>query len=246
MKKCVLCSAELKLMNTPVFGAGKLIDDGEVCLHCFQKITKVNSGAAIKLKKMSLPDVQKLLPKTENENHLKEKLSEIKATIKGLNLNNVSAFLGKKEIDELPKILAENEKIDNIIQGVYSGGQGILVSTNRRLIFIDKGLIYGLKVEDFPLDKITSIQYETGLIFGKVKIHTSANISLIENVEKLSARQFAEFVRDKLSNHKDTKIQDVPQIDIISQLEKLGKLKDSGILSENEFNEQKKKLLERL
>lgn len=27
----------------------------------------------------------------------------------------------------------------------------------------------GVKVEDFPLDKITSIQYETGLMSGKLK-----------------------------------------------------------------------------
>ena len=86
----------------------------------------------------------------------------------------------------------------NFGTSTFNNGQGILVSTNRRLIFIDKGLIYGLKVEDFPIDKITSIQYETGLLVGKVKIHTSGNIASIENVEKLSSRSFAEFIREKI------------------------------------------------
>ena len=42
-----------------------------------------------------------------------------------------------------------------------------------------KGFIFGLKVEDFPYDKISSIQYETGLIFGKLTIFTSGKIRLI-------------------------------------------------------------------
>ncbi len=144
----------------------------------------------------------------------------------------------------MPSILAPNETIDNIIQGTYENGQGILVSTNRRLVFIDKGLLYGLKVEDFPLDKITSIQYETGMLLGKVKIHTSGNTATIDNVEKTSSRKFAEFVRDKLSQPKESNV--ISEPNILDQLEKLGKLKDRGILSEEEFNDQKKKLLEKM
>ena len=41
-----------------------------------------------------------------------------------------------------------------------------LVATNKRLIFVDKGFVVGLKVEDFPYDKISSIQYETGILMG--------------------------------------------------------------------------------
>ena len=135
------------------------------------------------------------------------------------------------------------------MQGTYNNGNGILVSTDRRLIFIDKGLLYGLKVEDFPHDKISSIQYETGLILAKIKIHTSGNIALIDNVEKSSARQFAEFVRDFISRPKQQEpifIQNTTEPTIFDQLEKLGKLKEMGIVTDEEFNEQKKKLLEKM
>ncbi|WP_191906956.1 PH domain-containing protein [Adhaeribacter soli] len=199
------------------------------------------------MKKHSLVDIQNLLQEKVVEDRSKNsRLEEIKAEIKSLNLDNISTFFGRKEINELPNILAHNEKIDNIIQGTYNKGQGILVSTNRRLIFIDKGLLYGLKVEDFPLDKISSILYETGLIFGTVKIHTTGNIATIENVEKSSARKFAEFVRDKSSRPKDPATQIKPEPSILDQLEKLGKLKENGILTDLEFSEQKKKLLEKL
>ena len=250
MSNCVMCSTSLKFMNTPTFGAGKLNDGGIVCTNCYKQINNANPSVAFKLKNYTLSQVQTILQeKEEAKNSKNSKLDEIKAEIKNLNLSNTSTFLGRKEINELPQILSENEKVNNIIQGTYNNGQGILVSTNRRLVFIDKGLLYGLKVEDFPLDKISSIQYETGLLLGKVKIHTSGNIATIDNVEKSSARQFAEFVRDFLSQPKEQQpvyIQTNSETTVLDQIEKLAKLKDNGILSEEEFAEQKKKLLEKL
>ncbi len=250
MSNCALCSKELKFMNTPTFGSGKLNDGGTVCTDCYKKINNVNPKIAFKLKNYTLFQIQEVLQEKLNEESSKNsKLNEIKEQIKNLNLSNASQFLGRKEINELPQILAVNENVNNIVQGTYNNGSGILVSTNRRLIFIDKGLLYGLKVEDFPHDKISSIQYETGLLLAKIKIHTSGNIALIDNVEKSSARQFSEFVRDYISQPKQQEqivVQTPSETSILDQLEKLGKLKEMGILTEEEFSDQKKKLLEKM
>ena len=245
MANCILCSNELKFMNTPTFGSGKLSDGGVVCSSCFKKINNVNPSIAFKLKNHSLADIKNLLEAKQNDSDLKNaRLNEIKKQIQDLKLSNISNYLGRKEINELPQILAESETIDNIAQGTYNNGQGILVSTNRRLVFVDKGLLYGLKVEDFPLDKITTIQYETGLLLGEIKIHTSGNIAKIDNVEKATARAFAEFVRNKLSQPKETTAPIINnQPDVYDQLEKLAKLKEQGILTQEEFDTQKKKLL---
>ena len=95
-------------------------------------------------------------------------LDEIKKQIS--SISETSKLIGRKEIKELPDILCEDEVVENLIQGFYNNGNGILVATNKRLIFIDKGLLYGLKVEDFPLDKISTIQYSTGMLMGKLTI----------------------------------------------------------------------------
>jgi hypothetical protein len=308
MKSCSLCSTELKFLNTPGFGAGKLADGGQLCSKCYMKVPN-----SISTKKLSLAELQAVLQQKEadsadkkvkeaekkiakeeekkvkeeeknikaeekktakdeekkikeeqkkanalvemqekaaEEEQQKAKLEEVKTTIKNLKIDGISGFLGKKEINELPKILAANETLDHMIQGFYNNGNGILVSTDRRLIFIDKGLLYGVKVEDFPLDKISSIQYETGLLLGKVKIHSTSNVATIENVDKSAARKFSEFVRDKLSRPKEQAapviVQAAAQPSVIEQIEKLAQLKEKGILSDDEFAEQKKKLLEKL
>ena len=177
-------------------------------------------------------------------------LEDVKTQIK--SIDGMSKFLGSKEIKELPDILWENESVENLISGTYNNGNGILVATNCRLIFVDKGLIFGLKVEDFPLDKITSIQYSTGILLGKLTIFASGNKAIIENVDKVQVRLFGDFVRNKISTKsseepvkKDFSVNEnvQNQDDIVSKLERLAKLKAQGILTEEEFIQQKQKIL---
>ena len=250
MSNCIMCSVALTAKNKRTFGAGKIRGGEEVCLSCFKKINDANPTIAKNLNRHSLAEIYEIFGEREKADAEIEakntRLMDIKTHIQSLGLDNISTFFGRKEINELPEILNMDESIDNIIQGFYNNGSGILVSTNRRLIFIDKGLIYGLKVEDFPLDKITSIQYETGMLLGKVKIHTSGNTANIENVDKNSARKFAEFIRNKLSEPKPIVTTSKSEPNVLEQLEKLGKLHENGILSEEEFKEQKKKLLDKL
>lgn len=171
-------------------------------------------------------------------------LDEIKSQIK--TLGSTDAILGKREINELPNILAQDEPVLNIVQGFYSGGNGILIATDRRLVFIDKGMIYGLKVEDFPYEKLSSIQYETGLLLAKITIFASGNQALIDNVDKKQARAFSEAVRERLSAPKPTAAPVVAAAaddEIIAKLERLIKLREAGILTDSELAEQKQRIL---
>lgn len=170
-------------------------------------------------------------------------LREIEMQIK--NLDGASKLFGRKEIKELPNILWEDERVEKIVQGFYNNGTGILVATNKRLIFVDKGLLFGIKVEDFPYEKISSIQYSTGMLLGDVTIFTSGNKAKIENIDKKQARDFGDYVRARITGtkgHASFQNNDV-QADVVSQLERLAKLKEQGILTENEFTEQKRRIL---
>lgn len=160
-------------------------------------------------------------------------------------MDGASRLLGRKEIKELPNILWDDETLEKMAQGMYNRKQGLLVATNWRLIFLDKGLVYGLRVEDFPYDKISSIQYETGMAFGRITIYTYGNKATIQQLPKQLARDFAEFVRAHI-NRSDPSDQSAgsPTDDIPTQLEKLAKLKEQGILTQDEFDTQKKKILE--
>ncbi len=170
-------------------------------------------------------------------------LDEIQAQLK--RIDGISHLLGRKEIKELPAILWEDEQVEHMVQGIYNNGLGALFATNKRLLFVDKGMLFGLKVEDFPYDKVTSIQYETGMLQGKLTIFASGNRAEITNCGKALVRGIAEYVRARISSAQVSKASLSPARgdDVISKLERLARLKEQGILSDDEFLQQKARIL---
>ena len=74
-------------------------------------------------------------------------------------LDGASKILSRREVNELPEVLWHDETVENAVRGQYAGGQGLLVATNKRLIFLNKAMLGGrVRIEDFPYDRIASIQ----------------------------------------------------------------------------------------
>lgn len=159
-------------------------------------------------------------------------------------LTGAEQYFGRRELKELPNILGETETIEGLLQGIYAGRQGLLVATDCRLLFVDKGMFGGLRVEDFPYSKISSIQYELGILLGKVTVFASGNKAVVEQTFKAHTQAFVEVVRRHISGvEKPTTPAPASQDDPLAKLERLGKLKEQGLLTEDEFLAQKAKLL---
>lgn len=173
----------------------------------------------------------------------KSRLEEIREELEKLDIS--PTFFARKEIRELPDILSAEEKIVYLVEGRNKTTHHhiILVATDRRVIFVDKEFMYGLKVEDFSYDKITSIQYESALLLASIDIHVADDIVEIDGVGKYDAELFCEKVRDFMARPKEY-FQTQSEPTVLDQLEQLGRLKESGVLSEEEFNDQKKKLMD--
>ena len=105
--------------------------------------------------------------------------------------------------------------------------------------------MYVFKVEDFSYRKITSIQYETAVLLASIDIQVTDDIVEINGVGRYHAELFCEKVRDFMSRPEES-IQNKPEPSVLDQLEQLGRLKESGVLSEEEFLDQKKKLMDKL
>jgi hypothetical protein len=239
MAKCGNCAVELKFANTSLLGGGKLASGETLCLKCFGELIKIDP--VISTRKHTLDQIKAKLSNSQSS------ITRVQEQLKKIGISSSTAFWGGREIDELSKIIQLDEEIFALVQGTYNGGQGILVATNIRMIFVDKGLLYGLKVEDFGFDKISSIQYEAGLIFSKIKIITSGNTATIGDIEKAQCLEFHGKIRAKLTANQSNTSQNVSPnhgtIDIADQLTKLAALKEQGILTQEEFDVQKKKLL---
>lgn len=172
------------------------------------------------------------------------------------------------EVDELVNVLDKDEKIIAAAEGKYlhNNREGIIVGTERRIIFVDKKFFGGVFENEFPMNKVSSVQHETGLMFSTLKVFTPGFIAEFKLYIKSAAKAFADAVKDyagrtesqiktqqeqarqqqqqhpKPQQHTE---KETPAI-IFEQLEKLGKLRELGVLTEEEFAEQKKKLLAKL
>ncbi len=238
MTLCPLCLKKLTFLNKPGFGLGKLSSNEILCAKCLLQLKEIDQLVVLNLKKYSINDLKQIIG---SRSPVLDKLSK---QISELNIEPQFLFMVKKEIDLLPSIVAQDENVYALVVGVYNDGRGILVATDKRLIFVDKGMFFGLKIEDFGLDKISSIQYEAGLLLADIKIMASGNIAKITHVDKSKARDFCEKVRSKLSEPKVSSVSVVQnQVDVIDQLRKLAILKEQGFLTNEEFDSQKQKLL---
>lgn len=165
-------------------------------------------------------------------------------------LGDFDQYFTKKEIKYLPELINDGENILAMTSGFLDGNTWLIVVTDRRLLFLDKGMIYGLKQVEMPLDKISGISHKIGMLMGQISVMTSGGTQKIENILKTDVPKIARIISDLTSRENKTSTKVAPSIssnnsedDFISKLERLAKLKEQGILTEEEFFSQKARIL---
>ena len=105
--------------------------------------------------------------------------------------------------------------------------------------------LWGLKQIDVNLKDIVSVGGKTGMILGDIMIGTSGQNYSISNVFKAAVVPFTNLInstRNNLNNREEKKESVAPAeagVDIVSQLERLASLQEKGILTPEEFAQQK-------
>jgi hypothetical protein len=156
---------------------------------------------------------------------------------------------GRREIKKLGDHLWPDERVDEITTGYYGGGSGLIVLTDRRLFFIKDGWV-SKSHEDFPLDKVSSVSFSSGLMLGGITVFASGNKAEIKNVNKDDGKRIVDNMRSRLSG--PTKAAAAassgaaPAPDPVEQLKKLGELHDAGVVTDEEFESKKRDLLSRM
>lgn len=154
-------------------------------------------------------------------------------------------FFTKKELNHLPEVLSDGEQVLAFTSGLMDGNTWLVTLTDRRIIFLDKGMIYGLKQTAIDLDKVNSVSGQTGIIFGKITIEDGASSRLIDNVWKKTVVAFTNKVRDAIEARKSrhAPASQPAGDDVVTKLERLAALLEKGIINQEEFAQQKAKLL---
>lgn len=99
---------------------------------------------------------------------------QLKIQLDKLPKEAVHIFWTNKELRCLPRILEDGEPVHAITSGYVGQSTWLMVCTDRRLIFIDCGLIFGVKQIQMPLNRINSIDHEIGAAFGTISVWDGA------------------------------------------------------------------------
>lgn len=162
-------------------------------------------------------------------------------------------FYTKKEINYLPEILTDDEQVLALTSGYMQYTTWLITCTNRRVILLDRGMIFGLRIVQMNLDRIQSIDASYAILFGSLRFWDGASSINISLIWKSSIAPFIKTVRDAMDNYKKLVFHEITDgvhatgnratTDIASQIERLADLREKGILTLDEFEKQKKKLL---
>lgn len=153
-----------------------------------------------------------------------------------------------KELNHLHEVINDGENILGHTRGFYDGDTWLICITDRRVLFIDKGMISGMKSTEIPLDSVGSVNYETKMMGGNITINSSGTERKIGKMRKQDVKDISNLISEaaaKMKKGLHSGGSAAPQESKMDELKKLAELKDSGVLTEDEFNEQKAKLLEK-
>lgn len=184
---------------------------------------------------------------TDNEKY-NHRLLQIKSELGNIPMPIVTIFMNK-EMERLPHILEPEEKIIHAVTGNWKGKKhGLLTATDKRMIFLSYNLFNSFE-ERFSYENMSPLCCEQGILYGDIIIQADRRVVIKRVNNKNNAASFCNTVNTLLtrltvSGNSGNAVPDSE--DVYRLLESLGNLREKGILTEQEFAEQKKKLLDQL
>lgn len=158
-----------------------------------------------------------------------------------------STFGSKREIQRLPEVLWESEVVQMLATGAYGGGQGLVAMTSLRLVFVKHGVM-SQTVEDFPYSRISSVQWQGGMLMGTLTVYTSGNRADIKNMPKDDGKAIADQLRMHITAAAApappaATATTLPQQDVGSRLATLDQLRGAGAITDAEYQDRRTAIL---
>jgi len=141
-------------------------------------------------------------------------------------------------------VAANKEPLEKDVQkglfNVQKGSvPGLFVVTSRRVFHVSKVLLQ-VKFDEIALDQITSSGFETGMVFGTIRIRGHQSTLQICNLPKKDAHALCDLINKAMRDAKDAP---AGVVDVAAQLRILTELKAQGVLSEEDWARAKDAIL---
>lgn len=160
-------------------------------------------------------------------------------------LSRTSKISGWLELRHVRNFLTPTETVLELGQGTWGNDQGLTVLTDERLFFFDRTLT-GATIQEFPLAAITSMTVNKKLTGEALAITVAGNVSTITHMMHGQGEALSRAFRQAKTATVPHVNQAPPLVAAPSdadELEKLARLRDRGILTDEEFQAKKAQIL---
>lgn len=180
------------------------------------------------------------------------------------------AYVNQERVDKIRDILDPDERVHYLTRGqtvdVEGSGAGSswwgndrsrkqgtrgyvrAAATNKRVV-VKIPQFTGTDERSVPYQSITSVDLDAGLGGKRITLQTPGQTYHIQAnfPGKPEVREMTRFIREQITGDTTTVTSTAStETDPLEQLEKLGELRDNGVLSEEEFEEKKADLLDEI
>jgi len=156
-----------------------------------------------------------------------------------------------EEAEEAEKYLDPDERLLAIIEGCVDGASSLdrMALTSGRIIFYTRGkgfLAAFQKTSAISVDysQIVTVQGKKGTLLGEINLSTKDRIVRFKNMAEDDVDQMAGLISRMKDKSVSQAILAPSRESALEQLKKLAELRQMGAISEAEFQEKRKKLLE--
>ncbi len=156
-------------------------------------------------------------------------------------------------IADLQPVLMDGETLIDVTTGMAevtrlgrkTERRGTLFVTDRRVGLFTKK-IGGHDMLDFSYGLLTSLEYKRGLSFGEITLLAAGDRTRFHMIPKDLVEDFVKVIRERMAvshHHNQPPAQNSHPALIADELTKLASLRDAGVLTQEEFEAQKAKLI---
>lgn len=156
----------------------------------------------------------------------------------------------QRQIDRAKEVLQEGEHVLDVTTGLVevhrmgakTSRRGAILVTDRRVILYTKK-IGGYEMYDHVYGLLTAIDYKKGMMYGNITLAASGDRTHVSQVPKEAVERVAKEIRARMAAaHEHGRAG--AGVSAADEIRKLAELRAAGILTDEEFEAKKKKLLD--
>lgn len=132
-------------------------------------------------------------------------------------IGDKALVLNQAERRELAKVLFDNEQIEHVVDGRYSGGFALLAATDRRILLVDKKPFF-LTLEDLRYDMISDVMFNNRLLNSSLMIGTFSKSITFTAFSHAKIREMTSYIQEKVMDSRNNSSQPYShQEDVLSE-----------------------------